>query len=151
MDVNKSEVAEFLITVKSKSASYSKQDMKSVFVKLYTIICDIDDLSSPRYQQYESRSVSAQQLDQICQMLESYGSRKLDVRTEQRLLTSVLEVTIGNLMELTNKKIESIMDVFIQYFYKGGIENTKESVLSSDFILEKLEKCFDLKVIRRTV
>ncbi len=151
MDVNKSEVAEFLMAVKSKSSTYSKSDMKAVFHKLYIILCDIDDLSLPNFQKYESRSMSSQQLDQICRLLESRGSNVLEVRTEQRLLVSILEVTMGNLMELTNKKLENIVDIFIQYFYKGGIDNTNESVLASNFILEKLEKGYDLRIIRRTV
>lgn len=151
MEVNKSEIAQFLMNVRSKSSTYSKQDFKAIFTKLYYILVDLDDLSPPSYQQYESRSSSGKQLGQICELLASNGDEKLGVVLEQRLLVSILEVTMGSLMELTNRKIESVIDIFFQYFYKGGTGDDSEGVLQSDFVLAKLTKCFDLKTMERTV
>jgi len=151
MDVNKSEVAEFLMAVRSKSSVYSKQDMKSVFTKLYYLIIDLDDLSPPSYKQYESRSNAGDQLRQICELLSSHGDDVLTAKLEQRLLTSILEVTMGSLMELTNKKIENIVDIFVQYYYRGGVNDPEDGVLKSSFLLEKLSKAFDLKTMFRSV
>lgn len=151
MEVNKSEVAQFLMDVRSKSSTYSKQDFKAIFTKLYFILVDIEDLSPPAYQQYENRSVSGKQLSQICDLLVSSEGEKLGVVLEHRMLISILEVTMGSLMELTNRKIESVVDIFVQYFYKGGTGHDSESVLQSSFVLDKLTKCFDLKTVKRTV
>lgn len=151
MEVNMSEVAQFLMNIRSKSSAYSKQDMKAVFTKLYYILIDVDDVSPPSYKQYESRSVSANQLGQICELLSNHEKETLTARTEQRLLVSILEITMGSLMELTNRKIENVVDIFIQYYYKGGVNDIEDGILKCDFILDKLTKCFDLKMVKRTV
>tara|TARA_Y100001933_G_C18736087_1_gene453776 strand:+ start:128 stop:583 length:456 start_codon:yes stop_codon:yes gene_type:complete len=151
MDVNKSELAQYLMHVRSRSSAFSKQDFKMIFTKLYYILIDLDDLSLPAFKQYENRSVSSAQLGQICELLESLSDDKLGKGLEQKLLVSILEVTMGNLLELSNKKLEYVMDIFARYYYKGGVEDTDESVLQSDFVLDRLTKCFDLKTLKRTV
>lgn len=151
MDVNKSEVAQYLMHVRSRSSAFSKQDFKMIFTKLYYILIDLEDLALPAFKQYENRSASSAQLGQICELLDSAGHDKLEKVLEQKLLVSILEVTMGNLLELSNKKLEYVMDIFVQYYYKGGVNQTSEGVLQSDFVLDKLTKGFDLKTLKRTV
>ncbi len=86
MDVNKSEVAQYLMHVRSRSSAFSKQDFKMIFTKLYYILVDLEDLSLPGFKQYESRSASSSQLGQICELLDSSGDDKLGKVLEQNSL-----------------------------------------------------------------
>ena len=151
MDINKSEIAEFLNQVKSKSSSYSKQDMKEILTKLVYLIKDVDDVSTLQSARYESRSISSEQLRLICEMLQARGSNSLNLKTEQQMLISILEISIGNLMELTNKKLESLIDIFIKFYYKGAMGKRETGILDCDFVLGKLTECYSLATIRRSV
>lgn len=150
MDVNRAEVAQFLMNVRSKSSVYSKQEFAQIFTKLYYLVSDVDDLSHIRHKRYESRSESALQLGRMAELL-SASKQTLDMHVEQKLLLSLIEVTIGSLEELTSRKLESVLDIFIEYYYKGAVASEDYGRLESDFILSKLEKCFDLKTIKRRV
>lgn len=149
MDVNRAEVAQFLMNVRAKSSVYSKQEFAQILTKLYYLVADIDDLSHIRHKRYKSRSESALQLSRMAELL-CTSKEALDMHVEQKLLLSLIEVTIGSLEELTSKKLESVLDIFIEFYYKRAV-NEDYGRLESDFILSKLEKCFDLKTIKRRV
>ncbi len=150
MDVNRSEVAQYLMQVRSKSSVYSKQEFAQILTKLYYFLVDVDDLSPIRYKRFESRSNSGKQLGNITKLL-SETNGPLGATVEQKLLISLIEVTLGSLEELTSRKIEYALDIFIKYYYNGAVKEMGRGQLESDFILDRLEKCFDLKTMKRTV
>lgn len=150
MEVNQLVVAQYLMDIRNHTSHFSKKEWEQIFGKLFCFIADINDLTPMRGDFYESRSNSAYQLGKIVDLLSS-ESGPLGPEIEKMILLSIIEVTVGSLSQLTDKKIEAILDIFVQYYYKGASSKLQGGILECSYILEKLEKSFDLKTKRKMV
>lgn len=151
MDTSYTEIAQFLMKVRDRSSSYSKSEIKEVFAKVVYRLKELNDLTPFQYEQYEHSGRSALHLGQISELLSARGDRRLEAKTERRLLVSILEIAAGNLQELSDGDLVPVLDILAEYFYRSIDSKGESGVLRCDFILEKLSECFSMELLRRSV